>query len=169
MASTNGTTRRARILIVQARPLFKEYLLQLINDEDCLVCFSRLGHEEKIKSDISQINPDLAILELGDLIKSRLELIESLKLSFPELRIQVVCSADIPAYMEKVLRVGVVGYATDDLPAQEALNGIRAILKGELYIAPKIRSLLLRTFVERGSLQSNMNGLSVLKREFYSR
>ncbi len=144
------TTGKARILVADDHPLFREGVIQLVNRQADMACCAECTDGAGTTLAVSEHAPDLLLLDLRLGQEDGLELIKSLKARFPTLAILIVSQFDETLYAERTLRAGALGYVMKDEATEELLVAVRSALAGEPFVSRKMASLLLRR-----SLQSN--------------
>jgi DNA-binding NarL/FixJ family response regulator len=148
---TTRSTRKARILVADDHPLFREGLVQLIERERDLCCCGETDGVVATEAAVARLKPDLLVLDLRLKDGDGLALIKSLKDCFPDLLILVVSEHDETFYAERVLRAGAKGYLMKAEAAHEVLNAIRTTLQGEFFVSRKMSVLVLRKLLNGSS------------------
>jgi DNA-binding NarL/FixJ family response regulator len=144
MKSTRSPApKKARILVVDDHPLFREGVIQLVSRQRDLICCGEADNGADASRAIARFKPDLVVLDLRLGREDGLELIKALIAQFPALQILVLSNCEEGTYAERALRAGARGYLTKEEATEEVLNAIRAILKGEMYVGRKLSILLL--------------------------
>jgi len=139
---------RAPILVVDDHPIFRHGLVQLINSEpDMRVC-GEAGDAAAAKQILEAHNADLAMLELRLGTSDVFDLIKGWKGRYPKLRVLILSAYDEALYAERALRAGAAGYVMKEETPQEAINAIRAVLAGEMYLSRKMASCLLHKLIQ---------------------
>lgn len=148
--ATNPTEKKAKILLVDDHPLVLTGLSQIINSQpDLMVCGEASTPAGALKA-VTQLQPDLVVLDLRLKGGDGLELIRTLKAQFPSLRILVLSQFDEALYAERVLRAGAQGYLMKDQATADLLGAIRPVLSGEVYLNRTMTNhLLQKTFANK--------------------
>lgn len=132
-----------RVLLVEDHPLFRDQLAQLINREPRMsVC----GEADNIHTALELIEsrrPDVAIVDLTLKGPSGLELIKNLKAREIETPVLVLSMHDQALYAERVLKAGARGYITKNEASKEVMTALQAVLRGEIYLPPRIAARIL--------------------------
>lgn len=138
---TNPLNKK-RILLVDDHPLVREWLTNLIHQQDDLaVC----GESESAPTAISAVasaKPDLVIADINLKNSSGIELIKNLKESHPDVPVLVLSMHDESLYAERVFRAGAHGYVNKRETAQKMIEAIRRVLEGKLYVSEKTAEIL---------------------------
>ncbi len=144
-------TKRSRVLVADDHPLFREGLVQLINQERDLCCCGEADTVAATQLAVAKHKPDLLVLDLRLRDGDGLQLIKTLRARFPKLRILVVSQHPETLYAERALRAGARGYVMKEEATEEVRFAIRTILKGELFVSRKMSVLALHKLLERSS------------------
>lgn len=138
---------RARIVIVEDHPMFREQLAHLINREaDLVVC----GEADNVRDGlalITQLQPQLAIVDLTLKGASGLELLKDLRARSLNVLTLVLSMHDESLYAERALRAGARGYITKHEASTKVMIAIRQVLAGELYLEPRFMSRIVNKMV----------------------
>ncbi len=136
-------SKRARILLVEDHPLFRERLAHLINkDMGVTVC----GEADNITAAMQIIHdekPDIAIVDITLRGSSGLELIKDIKSQELELPVLVLSMHEESLYAERVLRAGARGYITKNEASSTVVAAIRTVLAGEVFVSQSMVGRIL--------------------------
>lgn len=147
---------KARILVADDHPLFREGLVQLINRQRDLTCCGETESVAATQSAVAAMKPELLVLDLRLKDGDGLELIKTLKSRFRSLPMLVISQNDETLYAERALRAGAKGYVMKEEAANEVLNAIRTILRGDLYVSRKMSVLVLhKLLAQSGDAQGS--------------
>jgi DNA-binding NarL/FixJ family response regulator len=81
-----------------------------------------------------------------------LELIKSLRVEHPEVKVLVLSQYDELLFAERALRAGASGYIMKENATDEVLRAVRKVLAGELYFSDRVAAdAVQRTFREKPS------------------
>jgi DNA-binding NarL/FixJ family response regulator len=142
-------SKRRKVFLVDDHPVLRNGLTELINrSDDLLVCGEASTAEDGLRK-ISELKPDLAIVDLSLDGASGLELVKNLKIRLPETPVLVLSIHDESFYAERCLRAGARGYIMKQEAIEEVKSAIRQILGGKIYLSPRMSERLLEA-VARG-------------------
>lgn len=145
--TTETTTQRQSIYLVDDHPLVRDGLAQLVNQEpDFFVCGSA-EDAKKAYADIVELSPDAAIIDLSLQGDSGLDLIKSLQAMPKPPFVLVLSMHDEAFYAERALRAGALGYVMKRETSGKVIAALRQVLKGELYISATIASNAAEKFL----------------------
>jgi DNA-binding NarL/FixJ family response regulator len=141
---------KARLVVVDDHPLFRERLCQLINSEPGMeICGEAESAPEALRI-IRETSPDLAIVDLKLKTSSGLELIKSIRALSMHLPVLVLSMHDESLYAERALRAGATGYIAKNQEAGEVLLAVRSVLAGKTYLSEEMTSSFLRSLTTTG-------------------
>ncbi len=152
---------KTRVVIVDDHPIVRHGLKVLINSEADLEVCGEASSIQEARSVISELNPELALVDLSLKDESGLDLIKDLRVRHPNLRILVVSIHNEAVYAERVLRTGALGYVAKQEATYELLQAIRKVLEGEVYVSERVTSSMLgRMSGKEGASPSSVEALT---------
>ena len=138
------TGRRYRILIVDDHPIVRRGLRDLIAlQADMEVCGEAADVAEALRL-VETTRPDLVIVDLYLKNGHGIQLIERIKARNDRMKMLVSSMHDEMVFAERVLRAGAMGYITKQESTDALLEAIRRLLRGEVYLSPRMANRLLR-------------------------
>ncbi len=121
----------------------RDGLIQLVAAQPDLVLGGQAADPAEAFPLLKTFRPDLILTDISMPGRGGLEFIKDLLAQDPRLRILVVSAHDECVYAERALQAGARGYIMKDEGAENLLNAIRQVLRGEIYVAPQIATALL--------------------------
>jgi DNA-binding NarL/FixJ family response regulator len=92
--------------------------------------------------------PEVVVVDITLENGSGLELIKNVKAMHPGVAMLALSMHDESLYAERALRAGARGYLMKREAAKKVIQGIRAVLAGQLFVSEKITALMAERFVE---------------------
>ena len=135
--------KKKKVLIVDDHPVVRQGLAQLIRQEQDMTVCGEADHGKGISEVITQVKPDIVILDLTLKDISGIDVIKELTPRFPQLPILVLSIHAESLYAERALRAGAKGYIMKEEAANKVVGALREVLRGELYVGEKIKARLL--------------------------
>jgi DNA-binding NarL/FixJ family response regulator len=135
--------RPYKVGIVDDHPVVRQGLIQAIAREPDL---QLSGEAANITDALRQIGdgcPDVFIIDLSLDGEDGIELIDYIKSRSPLVRVLVYSAHDEETFAGRVLRAGAMGYISKREPITKVIEAIRHVLRGEVYLSPKMASNLL--------------------------
>lgn len=145
MNGNSGPTRHEKylVLIVDAQPLVRDGLRQLINAQSDLECCGEAGTQAAALDLIASQKPDLVTIDICLHNGDGLELLKKLRAQYPLLLTLIITQYDESIFAERALKAGACGYVMKDHDADEVLTAIRTVLKGQIYASPQVAVIAL--------------------------
>lgn len=125
-----------QIIIAEDQGMLLGAMKSLLSmEEDMEVVGLAKNGEEAIEM-VTELNPDICIMDIEMPIKTGLDAAEALRGS--ECKIIILTTFARPGYFERARKAGVRGYLLKDSPIEELVNSIRIIMDGRRIYAPEL-------------------------------
>lgn len=134
----------ARFLVVDDHPLLRDSLIKLVCSEKDFVCCGEADNVADAKRLVQETRPDLMLLDLRLKSGDALDLIKSMKVEQPDLKILVISQHDEMVFAERALRAGASGYVMKENATEEIFAAVRRVLAGELYFSQRVGAAAVR-------------------------
>jgi DNA-binding NarL/FixJ family response regulator len=151
----NGSAKKYWVLLVDDHPLVRRGLAEVISRESDMETCGEAGDVSEALGEVERCKPDIVVVDLTLKTGHGLELLERLKAHAPNLKTLVSSMHDETLFAERVLRAGARGYVTKQEPPEVLVRAIRQVLRGELYLSPRMTSRLLNRVVVGASTQED--------------
>jgi DNA-binding NarL/FixJ family response regulator len=139
--------RKAKIFLVDDHPLVREWLANLIEkNSDLTICGEAEDAPTALEA-IAKLKPDLAIIDLSLGSGSGIDLIRSIRSSFPNVAMIVLSMHDERVYAERTIRAGARGYVMKRESTKKIIDAIHEVLQGNLYLSKEMTELLVEKFI----------------------
>ena len=148
-------SRKARVLLVDDHPLVRRGLAEVIMRESDLETCGEAGDVQEALREVERTQPDVVVIDLTLKSGHGLELIERLRDRHPRIKMLVSSMHDEMLFAERVLRAGAMGYITKQEPPETLLRAVRQVLRGEVYLSPRMTSRLLHGVATGHSTQKD--------------
>lgn len=141
-------------MIVDDHVMVREGIAELINREpDMAVCCGADSVDGALKAlqcctTGTKGQPDMVIVDISLNGASGFELIHAMKSRYPDIPVLVMSMHDENLHAERALRAGAKGYIMKQEAFDQVLTAIRQVLRGELFLSEKMRSLMLQRLIE---------------------
>lgn len=140
--------RQSKVLIVDDHPLVRLWLGHLIEDQpDLTVCGEADNLREAWKR-IETESPDIVILDVSLPDGTALELIKSIKSTYPKLPVLVLSMHDEQIYAERVVRAGARGFVMKCETADRIMDAIYDVLRGKIAVSDVVAASFAEKFGE---------------------
>ncbi|MEM9417956.1 MAG: response regulator transcription factor [Planctomycetota bacterium] len=151
----------ARIVVVDDHPIVRRGLIELIND---VPEFDVVGEASDVSTALdvlSEIRPDLALIDLSLGDGHGLELIKQIRAAELDIKMLVVSMMDEALYADRVLRAGASGYLRKEQATENIITAIRQVMDNKIYLSPSATARVLnRVATNESPAQSPVSTLS---------
>ncbi|MBD3616316.1 MAG: response regulator transcription factor [Gracilimonas sp.] len=134
---------KKRIIVVEDHPMMLKGLVMTLDAEHGYEVVGKFNRAEEALQRSSELQPDLAIIDISLPGMSGLELIKNLISLQQTLKILVVSRHEETLYAERALRAGAKGYVMKQQAGEEMLKAIRKIFNGGIYVSEQVSEKLL--------------------------
>jgi DNA-binding NarL/FixJ family response regulator len=135
LAERHSTRSRRRVFLIDDHPLVREWLANVINQQDDLMICGQCEGREGCLEAIDKKRPDVAVIDISLKDCSGFDLIAEIKQHAPRIEIIVLSMHDSPLYARRALRAGATGYVVKRETTRKICNAIRDVLNGNPYIS----------------------------------
>ena len=131
------------VLLIDDHPAIREALSDTIKEKMGMSVCGHAGSADEAFEVISEQDPDVAIVDISLRDAHGLNLIQDLRVQYPELRLVVFSMYDENVYAERAIRAGALGYVMKSAPTQDVIEAIRYAARGEIYLSRHMASRIL--------------------------
>ena len=147
--STPAPLAKLRVLIVDDHPVTRQGMKALIDQQLNLEVGGEADSAARALELLSEVKPDLALVDVSLGATNGLELTRTLKERSPNLPILVVSMHDEMLFAERALRAGAMGYVMKQEAGEKVGTAIQHLLRGEIYLSPKLKDWMLHRMASR--------------------
>ena len=123
-----------KVLIVDDHPMVAEGIQSILETYDDIDVVGTLGNGQDAVDQISDLDPDVILMDLNMPRLGGLSATEILLEKRPDTRILVLSMHDSPEYISSALSHGAMGYVLKDVPTDEIKQAIDTVMRGERYL-----------------------------------
>lgn len=157
-----ATPARRRIFLVDDHPIVRTGLRLLIGQEDDLEVCGEAGSYAEAISAMLREKPDVAIIDISLDGSNGIDLLRQLQRQSPETQVLVLSMHDESLYAERAMRAGARGYLMKQQRPETALQAIRTVLAGELYLSDRVKSQMVQELVDGAPASHGKSGIERL-------
>ena len=159
-AKSEGTERRSdsagkakpadtprKVLLVDDHPVIIKGIADLLATEPDLVVCGQACDVPSALQLAERERPDVAVVDITLKEGNGIDLIKQLLERWPKLAILVLSMHEEPFYAERVFRAGARGYVSKGEPGCQVVEGIRQVLRGEVYVGEQLAAKMVDKLV----------------------
>jgi len=149
-------TRAIRVLLVDDHRLVREGIRGLLQHIEGIAVVAEASDGREALELIQSHHPDVMLLDIGMKGMNGLEAAARAARHFPNLHVMVLSMHSHEEYVSQALRTGVSGYMLKDSGISELEAAIRAVARGEKYLAPAISRHVIDDYLQRMGDETRM-------------
>lgn len=121
----------------------REGLTSFLTGQDDLKLAGQACSGEEAVEMANQVKPDVILMDLNMPGIGGIEAIRQIKKDNPSVKILALTAYTEDEYVKEALRAGALGYLLKEVSQAELLEAIRAVMREESYLAPKVVAALV--------------------------
>jgi|694.fasta_scaffold12557_4 DNA-binding NarL/FixJ family response regulator len=143
----NNKSHTARIFIVDDHPMMRDGMATQISHEPGLAVCGEADDVEPALQRISELCPDLVIVDVSLKTGHGIDLIKRLRERNSTTKMLVISMYDEAVYAERSLQAGAMGYLNKQTARETLINAIRTVLEGKTYLSPEMTDRILKSHI----------------------
>jgi RNA polymerase sigma factor (sigma-70 family) len=149
-------------MLVDDHQLFREGLVALLALDKGLTIVGQAATSRQACALVDEVTPDVVVLDLtlpdGDGIATTRELLRRR----PRTRVLILTMHTTQFFVRKAMAAGAAGYALKSQPADEILEAVRVVARGDTYVSPHIAPPATDETAGRRALDAGLSALEEL-------
>lgn len=146
MCTSTSSSRAIRIVLADDHQLFREGVKRIINMEPDMEVVGECGDGIQVIELCNELNPDVVLMDINMPVENGVVATEKLKEIFPDTKVIILSIHDDENYVLETLCKGASGYLLKDMEAEDLVEAVRLVARGDAYIHPKVTGKLIDEF-----------------------
>lgn len=162
-----GTRDKKRIVIAEDHTILREGLKALLSHDPGIEIAGEARDGLEAVRVISELKPDLALMDLSMPKMSGIDAIREVKRCCPDTRILVLTVHKNEEYVLASLKAGANGYLLKESTHQELLQAVSHVLEGKPYLSPGISDTIISGYLagRKDEVRTPLDTLSQREKE----
>ncbi|MBT8490842.1 MAG: response regulator, partial [Deltaproteobacteria bacterium] len=135
------------ILLVDDHPVFRKGLRILFQDEQDIKVVGEAGDGQEAIGRVRDLSPDVVVMDINMPNFNGIEATRQIVSDFPDTKIIALSIHSGKRFIEDMLRAGAVGYILKECAPEELVNGVRSVMRSEIYLSPSVTGIVVSEFV----------------------
>jgi two-component system invasion response regulator UvrY len=140
-----------RVLITDDHAIVRDGLRQIVGETNDITVAAEASTAAETVDRLRETSVDVVVLDLNLPDRHGLDLLLQLRGSHPRLPVLILSVNREAAYAIRLLKAGAAGYIGKDGAREQLVEGIRAVARGEKYIAPRLAASVAMHLVSDGT------------------
>lgn len=156
-----------RVYLVDDHNLTRAGLRSLLRTVDGLEVAGDCGDAREAVEQVARLRPDVVLLDITMPGLSGLDAIPLLLEAHPPVRVIMLTHHEGGTFVEQSLQRGASGYLSKDSEAEELAMAVRAVMKDQSYVSPKVTGGLLAATRDEVTPGTGLSALTPREREVF--
>ena len=134
-----------RIVLADDHALVRQGLKSLLEREGFQIIAEASNGQEAVRH-VQSLNPDIAVMDISMPILNGLEAARQITLSSPQAKTILLTQHADEQYLAAALEVGVRGYVLKTQIANELIQALRQVSRGDVYLSPGVSRAVMEAY-----------------------
>ena len=135
-----------RVLLVDDQPLLRTGFRLILQTEPDIEVVGEAADGEVALAQVRALRPDVVLMDIRMPRMDGVEATRRLTALDDPPRVLVLTTYDLDEYVVESLRAGASGFLLKDVPADDLVDAVRVVHRGEAVVAPRVTRRLLDRF-----------------------
>ena len=158
-------SEKIRVVLADDHPIVLAGLRNLIQAEDDLDLIGEAANGPAALALIQDKKPDVAVLDISMPELSGIEVAQRLAKENSDVRVLVLTLYEERSFVMRSLAAGVKGYVLKRSAAENLVQGIRAVKRGDLYIDPSLTDEIRQGIAKKAEATEQGDARELTERE----
>jgi DNA-binding NarL/FixJ family response regulator len=152
-----------RILVVDDHPIVRSGLTSVLSSQADFDVIGEASNGDEAIAAAARLTPDLVLMDLRMPVRNGVDASAAILAARPSTRIVVLTTYASDGEVLRAIEAGAVGYLLKDVPHDELFRALRAVARGERYLAPVVTERLMAQWQQPGRVSLTDRELDVLR------
>ena len=134
------------ILLVDDHPVFRQGLRRILEKEKDLKVVGEAGDGLEAIERFRYLAPDIVVMDINMPNIDGIEATRRILSEFPEARVVALSVHSSKQFVNDMIQAGVAGYILKECVPDEMVQGLRAVLAGEVYLSASISGIVISEY-----------------------
>lgn len=150
--------KKIRIFLADDHAILRDGLKHILSGEGSMEIVGEAGNGKTAYEEIERLKPDIAVMDISMPILTGLEVTRLLRKYDNEVKIIILSRHDNEEYIQEAIKNGINGYILKDNAGEDLIRAIQEVLKGNIYLSPRIVTMLTRGVLTSDRVVKNGSG-----------
>lgn len=137
---------RVRVLVAEDQQLVREGIVTMLSVGDRFEVVAEVGDGAKAIEEARRTSPDVALLDLRMPVLGGIEATRAITTELPATKVLVLTTFGADDYVFAALAAGASGFLLKDIRAEQLLEAVSAVARGEGRLDPSVTAAVVQHF-----------------------
>jgi DNA-binding NarL/FixJ family response regulator len=142
-------SNKIRVLLADDHVLVRQGVRRILEAAGDIVVVAEVSNGAEAISLATELNPDVAVLDIRMPEVTGVEAARTIKLQKPAVRVLILTAFDDDPYVFALLQAGADGYVLKTSSAEDLVKAVRLVAEGKSVLSPEVTSKLLQSVTQR--------------------
>ena len=153
---------KTRIVIADDHKLFLEGMEKFLISSNEIEVIAKANNGREAVEKIQKLQPDLAVIDITMPEMNGIDVTKTVKKEYPKIKVLILSMHLDRRMILEVLKAGANGYALKESEPEELILAVQIAMSGEIYLSPKVTSLLIKDYIQKLSITDSPEKLNIL-------
>lgn len=139
--------KKIRVFLADDHKILRESLVILLSQKENIQIVGEAGDGQEAYRKITELKPDVAVLDISIPRLNGLDLAARLKSALPEVRTVILTMHKTEEYVARALCSGVRGYVLKDNALEELIECIETVSAGKMFLSQDVTGFVVDGFL----------------------
>lgn len=154
---------RIRVLVVDDHPIVRSGIASVLASQPDFEIVGEAGNGADAVEVSKRVAPDLVLMDLRMPVQNGVDATAGILAERPSTRVVILTTYASDGEVLRAIEAGAVGYLLKDVPHEELFRALRAVARGERYLAPVVTERLMARWQQPSRLTLTDRELDVLR------
>jgi len=136
------------VLLVDDHAMLRKGMALLLDEEEDIEVIGEADDGEQAIAQARALQPDVVVMDINMPGMNGIEATRQIVSEFPDIKIIALSIHSGKRFVDDMLSAGAVGYLLKESVPEELLQGIRAVMRGDMYLSSAVTSTVVGAYVE---------------------
>ena len=137
------------VLLVDEDAMLRKGMALLLSGEPDIEVVGEVGDGDEAIAQVQALKPDVVVMDISMPGLNGIEATLQIVAESQQSKVIALSIHSAKRFVDDMLSTGVAGYLLKESAPEELLQGIRAVMRGEMYLSSAIASRVIEAYVER--------------------
>jgi DNA-binding NarL/FixJ family response regulator len=154
-----------KILLADDHGIIREGLRSLLEKQPDIEVIGEAQDGRKAVALARELSPDIVIIDISMPNLNGIDATRQIMSACPNVKVIALSIHSNRRFVAKMLKAGAKGYILKDSLFEELSHAIKTVNSGEVFLSPKLTSMVVHTYVERLATTTQSESESLTDRE----